>query len=457
MTAGGDRAALERLLGSPATAWLLDRIRSRVLAAEGVPLTGTIVLNAPTPEQRAAVAALIGPSRRVSATLRVDLAAVEEVLRRGPWPAGLADAVEVLTGPVVDHRSAAAAETDAWRRIEQSVEDAVAVHEAITDEASRERWRTWCARGAFKRMARAEADRTGGCPPLEAGQLLGEQVVRVLAALPASGEPLSVLARRTVGDAHGLDADRPLGRLALVAVTAAFGAPTSASRREVWSQAGVMLSNVSSTVLCLGVSGAQHPEALSALGHATAVSLSAMRTARAPALLTIDQVRSGGVGAVAPDGVVHVCENPTVIELVADRWSAGAGPGEAEQSPSPVLVCTSGQPSAAVLDILDVLTSRGAECRYHGDFDWGGLRIAATVTRRVQWTPWRFSAESYLEAVDAHDLPSRPLAGSPAASPWDPALAEAMTRAGLAVEEEAVADLLVTDLLGADLLGAPQG
>ena len=72
--------------------------------------------------------------------LRVDLALVEEVLRRGPWPAGLADAVEVLTGPVVDHRSAVAAEAAAWRRVEQSVEDAVAAHEALAGESFRAWW-----------------------------------------------------------------------------------------------------------------------------------------------------------------------------------------------------------------------------------------------------------------------------------------------------------------------------
>ncbi|MEV7466999.1 DUF2399 domain-containing protein [Streptomyces kronopolitis] len=39
--------------------------------------------------------------------------------------------------------------------------------------------------------------------------------------------------------------------------------------------------------------------------------------------------------------------------------------------------------------------------RYHGDFDWGGLRIAAALLRRVPWSPWRYTAAHYRAAVRA--------------------------------------------------------
>ncbi|MDR2374735.1 MAG: DUF2399 domain-containing protein [Bifidobacteriaceae bacterium] len=41
------------------------------------------------------------------------------------------------------------------------------------------------------------------------------------------------------------------------------------------------------------------------------------------------------------------------------------------------------------------------------------------------------------------------MAGPPAASSWDPALAAAMRREAVAIEEEAVVDHLVSDLLAA--------
>jgi uncharacterized protein (TIGR02679 family) len=204
------------------------------------------------------------------------------------------------------------------------------------------------------------------------------------------------------------------------------------------------MAAVASTVLCLGGPGRAAGDAPLPSAAATAAALDAMRTARMPTVLTLDQVRSGGVGALGPGDVVHVCENPTVVEVAAAHWSAssattGAGGG-------PVVVCTWGQPSTAVVELLRTLTAAGAECRYHGDFDWAGLRIARALAARVPWTPWRFTAADYLSAVRA-GTPSRTLAGSTTESPWDPDLAAAMATHGLAVEEEAVADLLAGDVV----------
>ncbi|WP_068121296.1 DUF2399 domain-containing protein [Nocardioides massiliensis] len=175
---------------------------------------------------------------------------------------------------------------------------------------------------------------------------------------------------------------------------------------------------------------------------ATATALEAMRAARTPLVLTLDQVRSGGVRPLPPGAVVWVCENPTVVEVVAGRWVTDDARGA-----EPVLVCTAGQPSTAVIELLRQLMAGGAVCLYHGDFDWPGLRIARAVRQRVQWTPWRYQSADYLAAAERWSL-SRPLVGSPADAPWDPDLAIVMAERGLAVEEEAVAHLLADDLLG---------
>ncbi|WP_159501298.1 DUF2399 domain-containing protein [Microbacterium sp. 18062] len=254
--------------------------------------------------------------------------------------------------------------------------------------------------------------------------------------------------RRAVGDAHGLDATRPLGRLALAVVWAGFGTGgPRPSAREVWAAAGVERSALASTALCLGVAGrvdaaadATASAAAAAAATATAAALDALRQARVPVVLTLEQVRSGGVGALPPDAVVHVCENPTIVEVAADRWARATGGRD------PVLVCTSGQPSFAVVALLEHLTAGGAECRYHGDFDLAGLRIASALAARVPWVPWRFGADDY-RLVARDDDASLELAGRPALSPWDSRLAAAMAEIGRAVEEEAVADLLVADLL----------
>lgn len=428
-----NRTALARLLGVPEMVWLIVRVRPRIAASGATPMNGVVQLNDPTDAQRAAAARLVGRPRRTGSTLRVELADIEAVLRRGPWAAGLADAVETLTGPVVDHAAEREREATGWAEAEAGLRDAAACSAGLGDW-----WGQWCASGGLKRAARAEAVRTGIAPGPSVGAGLVELVAAVLQALPSAGEPLPVLARRITGDAHALDSSRPLGRLAAAAVEAAF-APGAVSIRDAWATAGVVLSNVASTVLCLGVPG--ETGGVGSAARATVAALEAMRTARVPLVLTLDQVRSGGVAALPLDRVIHVCENPTIIEVVAERW----GRSRASVS-APVLICTWGQPSTAVVDLLSILTADGAECRYHGDFDWPGLRIAQALNQRIPWMPWRYTAADYVAEVEDNPL-SRRLVGRPAPSPWDPKLALVMAERGLAVEEEAVAEALANDLV----------
>ncbi|MEW1980864.1 TIGR02679 family protein [Citricoccus sp. NPDC079358] len=457
----GNRAALERLLGVDAMAWFVARARGRILEAGNEPLRGVVQLRDPTPEQRAAAVRLVGAPKRAGAALRVDLAVVEEILRRGPWPPGLADAIETLSGPVVDRSEERARDAAAWE----------AARDLLAPEAARfphlaQWWTGWCAAGGLKRAARAEASRTATSASAAVGAGLVVQLAAVLEKLPSAELPLAILAREALGDAHGLDGSRPLGRLAAAVVRVAF-VPVATERelsaRDSWAAAGVVLSNVASTVLCLGVPGAAGDPAASAYRPsraATAATLEAMRTARMPVVLTLDQVRSGGVRQLPPASVLHVCENPTVVEVVAERWARSvvaqgrATPSGNEITPgspamgaiSPVLVCTSGQPSAAVVELLGHLSAAGAEVRYHGDFDWAGLRIARSLSGHVTWTPWRFTGADYRAAVRERK-PSIVLTGRPAESPWDPELAASMAQSGLAIEEEAVAELLAADVL----------
>lgn len=461
----GDRAALDRLLGSPAMQWLVARVRRRIPHAGGGPLRGTVQLSDPTAEQRAAAVRLVGPPRRAGAALRVDLAVVEEILRRGPWPAGLADAVETLTGPVIDRRAQQSRETAAWEAARDHLAPVIARFPGLAPW-----WESWCAAGGLKRVTSAEAARISAAVTPALGADLVSRAAVVMDRLPAAQQPLPVLAREAVGDAHGLDADRPLGRLVVAVARAAFlpGADSEdRSRRDVWAAAGVVLSTVASTALVLGAAGAAPPDPGSGARSAraaTATTVEAMRTARIPTVLTLDQVRSGGVRAMPAGSIVHACENPTIIEVVAERWARHRTDADLETAPTggqvddalgdavgPVLVCTSGQPSAAVVELLQILTAEGAALRYHGDFDWAGLRIARSLLTQVEWAPWRFTAADYLQVVREGRL-SRGLTGRPAPSPWDPHLAEAMAEWGLAIEEEAVADLLAADVIESQTL-----
>ncbi|MDR3202111.1 MAG: DUF2399 domain-containing protein [Bifidobacteriaceae bacterium] len=136
-----------------------------------------------------------------------------------------------------------------------------------------------------------------------------------------------------------------------------------------------------------------------------------------------------------PGGVIFASENPSVVETIAA--AARAAPERRDLAP---LVCTAGQANSAVIALLERLASQGARVCYHGDFDWAGLRIAASLAARIDWLPWEFGAGEYRAAVSAARASGAavPLRGAPAASPWDPDLAVAMAQANLAIEEEAV-------------------
>jgi uncharacterized protein (TIGR02679 family) len=419
-------ARLRRALGGPETAWLLERVRRRI--AGGKELTGTISLARPTPAQRRAVESLLGRSPRPGDSVGVPLAALDEVIRHsGLHPDGLAAAVRELIGPVADETAERAAVAAAWNAALRPL--------VMTGPAA-----AWGAAPATTTLVRRL---TGN--PVAAVRLVGD-LVAVLAALPADGVPLARLAARATGDAHALDRGRPLATLVLSAIRVGWwrgddepdGTPAQ-RRRLLWDTVGVLVDELSSTVLALNVPFA----AGSPLGGVTA----AARRLGEPVVLTLRQVARAPVGWVAP--TVFVCENPAVVAAAADHL----GPG------CPPLICVGGQPSTAALHVLDAAAAAGAMIWYHGDFDWGGLRIGNLLHQRLRWRPWRFDTSAYVEAVaqpGAREVPVGPapaadrqpgsLAGTPVAARWDPHLAGAMIDAGRRVEEELLLEDLLADL-----------
>jgi uncharacterized protein (TIGR02679 family) len=420
-----DDSRLRRLLGGEPTAWLIRRVRGRLEA--GRSLTGTVTLTGATAEQRRAVERLTGRAPRSGTSLSVSLPELDRLLRNsGVAPGGLAEAVERLTGPVGDPNGDRSRRAAVWAAAFASLDEAVA------GRAELAAWRAWLdTTGVVRRLA----------PSAEAAQPLLDQVAAVLRRLPSAGIPLGRLAAECCGDAHALDDSRPAGTLALSAVRALAGLPFAAevsaeSRRTVWASAGVHLDELSSLVLCLGLPG----DTRSALGR----SLALHQEAGQPVMLTLRQLR--GHDGMLSAGFVRVCENPVVVAAAADELG----------NRCPPLICVGGQPSAAGWRLLDLLAAGGTDFAYHGDFDWGGIRIASAVRLRVgqgksRWQPWRYDGNAYetaamavLETRAGARLPR--LAGEPVATPWDPGLAAAMTRHAVRIEEELSLDALITDL-----------
>jgi uncharacterized protein (TIGR02679 family) len=436
-TPGVDLARLARVLGTPDTAWLVERVRKR--AARGRPLTGSLTLNPASPAQRRAVDTLLGraPSRGTSLSLRLE--ELDALLRTaGIHSGGLRAAIEELTGPIPDARANAAAEAQAWQHAYEPLDAAVSRIPCLGAW-----WSSPHSRGTVKRLAGADPT---------AARALSTQAASVLAALPADGIPLPVLAARTTGDAHALDADQPAGRLVL-AVTEQWAIelssdpetlislPRSERRRAQWAELGVGLDELSSRVLVLGLPG--NPAGSNGLGPLLAVA----KQYGEPLALTLRQIRQAVDTAVdsgsdpgpdpfgAVEGEVFLCENPAVLESAATRL----GPA------CPPLICVEGHLSVAARALLRALSERGAHLRYHGDFDWGGVRIANSVFTLTDATAWRYSHSDYLEAVESgHGTPLN--TGEPCDASWDPDLRAAITRSSTRVEEEHVLPDLLADL-----------
>lgn len=288
-------------------------------------------------------------------------------------------------------------------------------HQPLHDLASRRpEFVAWAGEtersGLIKRLSRSDA---------AAARELAANAESVLARLPAGGLALPILAASAVGDAHALDEGRPLTTLVLGAIRTLSGLPNTATagaegRRRAWATVGIALDELSSRVLTLG------------LGYDTGL-------ADEPTVLTLRRVRRhppayGG-------GRVFVCENPAVVAAAADELG----------SRCPPLVCVEGQLSAAGRALLGHLVTQGAHLAYHGDFDWGGLRIAAGILALPHATPWRYDTASYLAAVD-RGLGSTLAGGTALDTPWDPSLRFAIEERGVRVEEEHLIAQLVADL-----------
>jgi uncharacterized protein (TIGR02679 family) len=403
----GDAPRLRRLLGDPGLVWFVARARRRL--EQGRPLTGTVSLSAATPEQRAAAERLLGRIPGSGRSVSIRLEAVDALLRRsGISPDGLAAAVAELTGPVVPREAARAAEERAWRA-------AYAPLDQLAAEAPG--YAAWAARVRGDGLVR----RLAGTP--DAARTLLERTATALRRLPADPPAsLAAFAARTFGSAHALDDGTPLATLTLSGVRALTGFEDGTGaewRRDAWASAGLLRDALSSTVLTLNLRGTPGLDWHAEQGE--------------PAVLTLRQlVRHPPAGRTA---LVRVCENPAVLAAAADAHGPAAAP----------LVCLQGQPSAAALTLLRHLTDGGTDLLYHGDFDWGGLRIASVLLRRVPWRPWRYTAADYRAAVLAR--PERPpLTGPPADAPWDPELRAALAGSGVRVEEETVLADLVSDL-----------
>jgi uncharacterized protein (TIGR02679 family) len=290
------------------------------------------------------------------------------------------EVVEALTGPLRD-RSAERAARNAPLDVLAEVDEAWA--EAVRRS------------GVLTRVCDAEE--------------VARAAVAVRAVLPGPSRLRTELAAAVTGDAHALDDGRSLTAVVLRGLTDQPLPTSAADRRRLWESVGVHADTVSTTVLTLGLRPLAGGPLVAAAERGDPVHVTPWDLRRL----------EPGVG-----GPVLVVENPSVLEAFALRHGGRFA-----------VVCTAGWPAHVALDLLGRL---GTPLHYHGDLDWRGVEICAWLVERCGVRPWRMTVQDYLAAPGGGAL-----TGRPAATPWEPALADAMQARGVAVHEEQVVEALL--------------
>lgn len=407
-----DLARLRQTLGTPALAWVVRRLRARL--ERGEPLEGTISLAGASPDQRDAVARLLGRKPTRAAGLTVDLAKLAEVLSRAEICDSLAEAVVALSGPVENRAEEHARRERQWSEVYHDAESRLAARPELLQWLSELR-----GTGLLVRLC--------GQDPQRAGTLL-RQAAEIVVRFPMHGTALAELAAEVAGDSHALDSGQPLGTLVLRAAARLTGmerVDDAQSRRDAWAGVGVLCDELSAPVLALNLTADADSLTGRALQlhaeHGEPYRLSVRQLLRHPPRLD----------GVLTARTVFLCENVNVLAAAANRLGPRSAP----------LVCTDGQPKTAARLLLSALAAAGAKLVYHGDFDWAGVGMANLIHQRHGASAWRMSVGDYRAAPDG-----APLKGKPVAACWDARLAPAMTARGRCVHEEQVLDVLLADL-----------
>ncbi|SEG85267.1 TIGR02679 family protein [Actinacidiphila yanglinensis] len=371
-------------------------------------------------------------TRPAAGTVSVRLPLLDHALRVSAAQCGLLTAVTDLTGsPLTDRvltrQRQSAARADLWARIDARLADAGLAAASWVP--------TWLEGLRTTGML----TRAGSDTAWEAadGALRALALLRTLPLHPAEQPDvpprewqLAELAAHATADGHGLDEGRLAGILVLRAIAAACDIPlpeSSAARRRLWERVSVTTDVVSGTVMVWHLNPPGDDPWSTMMRSRSQMHLVTH--------LTMHELGAASAATlVPPDASVHGCENPQVLQATA------------RQRIPTTLICPSGNPAGAGWELLGRLRRDGARLSYHGDFDWPGLAIAARIFA-LGAAPWRMGSSDYRDALTSirgdHALG---LSGPPTPSHWDPALATSMTRAGVAIHEEALLPLLLNDL-----------
>ena len=400
---------------------LLERLVKKLKRGES--LTGVCQLRKLTEAQRTRIKELTGSKSRGPA-ISVNLTDFDAIIRNTGRFSSLQALVDATVGPIVNLRAERDSDSAAWKEVWEEANQRVSDDELMIRCFADLRQSGW-----LRKITKRD--------PSVATELL-QQSFGLITRLPVTSRPLAVFAAEQLGDAHALDTGTILSRLMLrlIAAKQQVDIPRRASgRRRLWESVGIVIDELSVSALAMN---------LPALGDSLSDQMLQQHQANGmPCRLTFRHLRLHPPSfhternTNAEERRVYVCENPSVIAAASDRHGAQCKP----------MVCVEGNPNLACLNLLSLLKAAGYGLAYHGDFDWGGLRIANRIFKSYGFIPWQFTAAHHRRAVSntgRHKM--RPLRPPESEGLWDDELAPSIKQSNIAIEEEVLIEDLLKDL-----------
>lgn len=245
---------------------------------------------------------------------------------------------------------------------------------------------------------------------------------------------LAVFSAQATTDPHALDSDTLCGQLFLHLLSMKLKRPYPAGaeeRLEVYFENGILCDSISSTVTQVGLvlkePQSEHP------------AFRAFRQRKECCTLSLTNL-NGISSATSPSGSAYLIENQMLFSQLCDQK---------ENFHSP-LICTSGQLQVAVLRLLDMLAASGTIMYYAGDFDGGGISIAARLLARYpdNLRLWHMTADDYAHCKSTVCLSenSRNLLKAANGTILEP-IANTVQEAGCTGYQELLLDRLLPDLI----------
>lgn len=320
---------------------------------------GTICLSDATPEEYDAARALFG--RTFSKPLRIKTADFEAALQDTPYHGVvLKEVLEGYFGATIQTKHELLEERDA--RMLQMLEQA---KDAVQSETCR-RWLDdlsgKCGEGyqLIRKSLRKDGD------AIQRAILQACKSLDWLERHPEERPRLAVLSAHATSDPHALDSNTLCGKifLHLLSMRTGLGFPSGAEERAaLYYDCGILCDSISSSVTQVGVrlytDAEEHP------------AYRAFRLRNEAGTLTLTNL-ANVTSADSPSGRAYLVENQMVFSQLCDQVAHFHSP----------LICTSGQPTVAVIRLLDTLVAAGTDLFYSGDFDGKGLSIALQLLTR---------------------------------------------------------------------------